>query len=188
MAVWLILNEIWKSKMGVSVKIANVLGMLSLLLVTGQAVASESWTGRFYPGDPRPAGEVALLVGHVGGWDSPCPYFSELTKQGEWHKSLSLWKTLAEVLPGHYTVHVACDSTRAINARSARVEIDAEAGHVYYIAWWADVLQVVDIASDGDYKRQKHTAWVRPWVEKYFRGKRHEVKEERVSERNTAWF
>jgi hypothetical protein len=166
-------------------KIANAVGMLSILLMTGQAVASESWTGRFYPGAPRAAGEIALLAGNVGGWIPACPYFSALRKDGEWNKSLAGEKTLAEVLPGHYTVYVHCERTRAPES-TAKVEIDAEAGHVYSVVWRADALLVLDIASDGDYKRYKLTG-LKPWVEKYLKGKRHEVKEERVSERNTAW-
>jgi hypothetical protein len=165
-------------------KIANAVGMLSILLMTGQAVASESWTGRFYPGAPRAAGEIALLAGSVG-MGMGCASFSALAKHGEWPKNLFPGKTLAEVLPGHYTVYVACDRARAPES-TAKVEIDAEAGHVYCVVWRADVLLVLDIASDGDYKRYKLTG-LKPWVEKYLKGKRHEVKEERLSERNTAW-
>jgi hypothetical protein len=165
-------------------KIANAVGILSVLLA-GQAVAAESWEGRFYPGAPRPAGEIALLVGNVGGPMWVCPYFSTLTADGEWSKTLFGQKTLAEVLPGHYTVEIACDRGRT----GAEVKIEAKAGHVYYVTMDGGSLLVLDIAGDEDYKRYKRTAYVKKYVEKYLQGQRHEVKEQRNAiTRVMGWY
>jgi hypothetical protein len=149
------------------------LAMLCVLL-GGQAFASEAAQGRFYPGDPRPVGEVAVLVGDVGAFAWGCPFFQTLTEAGERPKRLFGGKTLAEVLPGHYTVEIGCEGARP--GKPAELEIDAKAGHVYYVLMDQRSLLVLDIAGDGDYGKGRRANFVKQSVEKYFRGKRQEVK------------
>lgn len=160
-----------------------MLCVLCFLLAGGQAFASEAAQGRFYPGDPRPVGEVAVLVGDVGAAAWGCPFFQTLTEAGKSPKRLFGGKTLAEVLPGHYTVEIGCEDARP--GKPAELEIDAKAGHVYYVLidqrsllvrMDQRSLLVLDITGDGDYGKGRRANLVKQSVEKYFRGKRQEVK------------
>jgi hypothetical protein len=175
----------------IPVKTTSVMVILSILLLAEQAVASESSEGRFYPGPPRPAGEIALIVGDVWGGMWVCPYFSTLTEEAEAPKTLFGQKTLAEVLPGHYMVTIGCDNGNAMFGQGLPVEvkIEAKAGHVYYVMLNGKSLLVLDLTRDEDYRQLKQGTRVKAYVEKYLRGKRHEVKEQRNAiARTTGWY
>lgn len=173
----------------------NVVRLLSICLLAGQAVAIDFYKsdGRFYPGEPRPAGEVALLVGDLIGTITQCPNFQTLTEAGKPPKALFAGKTMVEVLPGHYTVKIGCLDKGLKPASGKRIElaIDARAGHVYYM--WVDrkpaekPVVVADIARDEDYGQIKRGDFAKRCVEKYFRGKRHEVKEMDIGKGQMAW-
>ena len=176
-------------------KTRNVVRLLAICLLAGQAVAIgvSKADGRFYPGEPRAAGEVALLVGDLIGTISQCPNFQTLTEAGKPPKALFLGKTMAEVLPGHYTIKIGCLDKGLQPAKGEPIElaIDAQAGHVYYV--WVDrkpvekPVVVADIARDEDYGQIKHGDFVKRCVARYFRGKRHEVKETKLSKDRMGW-
>jgi hypothetical protein len=100
---------------------------------------------------------------------------------------------MAEVLPGHYTIKIGCFDKRLQPASGKPIEvtIDAQAGHVYYL--WVDrkpvekPVVVTDLARDEDYPQVKHSDFLKKCVERYFRGKRHEVKEMDMGKRQMAW-
>jgi hypothetical protein len=183
--------------------VARALAIFSIVLAVGQAVALDIYKsdGRFYSGEPRPVEQVALLVGNV--WDpsvgTVCPNFRTITEAGNEPKALFLGKTMAEVLPGHYTVEIGCTLSRftTVNMGATTVyaptviEIDAKAGHVYYV--WVDRKKgmnpiVVDVGQHEDYKQIKNGSFIEGCVNKYFRGKRHEVQVHEVTPKSvTTW-
>jgi hypothetical protein len=162
--------------------------LLAICLVAGQALAIEFYKsdGRFYAGDPRPAAEVALLVWDVTASASLCSNFRTLTEEGQPTKRLFGGKTMVEVLPGRYTMETGCPGPE-----SRSLVIDARAGHVYHV--WLDrkqadkPLALADIARDEDYGQIKRGDFLKRCVEKYFRGKRHEVKEMDTGKGQMAW-
>jgi len=177
------------------------IGMLVLLffLATQQSVALDMYKndGRFYSGDALPPEQVALIIGDY--WDiltgDFCPNFKALSEEGRPAKPLLFGKSMLEVLPGHYSVELNCKTesaymqawNRTTNYKPAIQEIDAKPGHIYYIS--IDRKQgmaviVTDLTRDNPAYSQINKGGLMKEVDKYFRGKRHEVHEVQMRTKN----
>jgi hypothetical protein len=106
---------------------------IGLGLLAGPAQARD---GRLYAGDPRPAGETAVIAYEGIMWVSSIARDGEPEMKlgqvaGIWKKtSLSAIKTyMVEVLPGHYR---ACVLSQGLYLAQNCVEFDAQPGHAYF--------------------------------------------------------
>ena len=167
---------------------------LGLFAMQASALDFYKSDGRFYSGEPRPDKEVALIVGDVDLMGE-CPAFTRLMEEGKPGKQLFMGKTLVEVLPSRYTISVACGHigyTYITRYTFSDLVIDAQPGHVYCVRAengpaHEKHLVVADISRDEDYGTFKSGKDVKKHVDRYFRGKRHEVKEMDIGKGNMAW-
>jgi hypothetical protein len=140
---------------------------------------------RFYAGDQRPLGEVAIFVTHDG------VRVDGIAEAGAPRKNLVGESMIGEVLPGAYLLDLRFTFSGTYSRATSQgvsLPLRAEPGHVYYIfqefptmATWRPV--VVDIAGDADYGSIESAAAarridadspsdVRKWVKHYLDGER----------------
>jgi hypothetical protein len=159
--------------------------------MTGRLWAFEANEGRMYSGDPRPQSEVALII-------EPGGSLASLVAEGVPEKHFM--KVRVEVLPGKYTVGLnelntgvaAAGSTVSTTyyRTSYSLTVEAKAGHVYILNKIVkfrgpNTYEVIDLAGDAgqiDYtvlkKSGLRSGFFQKEVENYFKGNRHELKEE----------
>lgn len=169
---------------------------LLLLLAAQQSLAMDMYKsdGRFYSGDPLPPEQVALIIGDY--WDiltgDFCPGLKALAEEGKPARPLFMGKIMVEVLPGHYSVELSCKTESAYMQAWNRItlykpaiqEIDAKPGHIYYISIdlkHGMAVSVADLTRDNPELSQINKGGLLKQVDKYFRGKRHEVHEMRLT-------
>jgi hypothetical protein len=119
---------------------------------------------RFYTGDPRPVGEVALLAIHS------VYSITSLQEEGKDTKVFALPFYGGEVIPGKY---ILCIDTKYAGTGSmdcVKVPLEAQTGHMYCILPKGDgsekgMPQVVDIAAEADYAKITD-AQARDWFKK----------------------
>jgi hypothetical protein len=147
-----------------------LIALVSSLALHGALFAGD----RFYPGEPLPQSEVALVLLHY-----KCSLGS-LTVEGKPAMPL-LAKMQLELMPGQYHLCVGYAYIGAYSTANSKGCVDlplkAEAGHTYYIypdfprpnTWQPTV---VDLPQDADLKAAKDGEKTKKRAQKYFEGNR----------------
>jgi hypothetical protein len=146
--------------------------LFSSLVLSGALSAGD----RFYPGEPLPPSQVALvMVGTNYRLDA-------VTLEGKPRADL-VGKDKAELLPGQHHVCVYYLTGQQHSVGCVDVSLNAQAGHTYYIYGnfpagtrrWDPV--VVDFAREEDYVAGKEGKRTQQRALKYFQGNRDPAKE-----------
>ena len=132
------------------VRLPALLAALGLLLACGLNLYVVN-SRRFYTGDPRPLGDVALLAIHS------VYSITSLQEEGQDAKVFALPFYGGEVIPGRYILCIDTKYAGTGQLECAKIPLEAQAGHTYCVlpkdAGGKGMPEIVDIASEADYAK-----------------------------------
>jgi hypothetical protein len=168
-----------------SIKMRIVLAVCGVMMLAG---CSSRGGLRFYPDEPRPQKDVALVFTHRHiSLDS-------ITREGQEKMDLVGSSGASELLPGKYVLELRYSSQgtyRNVHGGTAPGSLQAVAGHVYFIYpeftsqnTWKPA--AIDIASEADFQKANGAADVnaedlKQWVMNYFAGPRTRANKEVIT-------